>query len=213
MNQNRMFPPTVEELLAQYRRRLEDDLERAADRWAKAGEKKDDALDALAAFDAAISAHAAVPPIGVEELLPVNELEEAADADPFSGELTVNPLEEADDQGSRPCPECHGEGRLPDRTGGGHHRCRNCRGTGSVPSDEVRASVTVHYDGGSIVLPVGERTRFAALIYAVAKQFGIKDVSEPEWIISADEDGSEVLGKHIITADDHGRAFVVERRP
>jgi len=28
------------------------------------------------------------------------------------------------------CPYCDGAGRLPDRTGGGHHRCRHCRGTG-----------------------------------------------------------------------------------
>ena len=28
------------------------------------------------------------------------------------------------------CAECHGEGRLPDKTGGGHHKCKACNGTG-----------------------------------------------------------------------------------
>lgn len=31
------------------------------------------------------------------------------------------------------CPACGGDGRIPDRTGGGHHgTCKTCGGTGKV---------------------------------------------------------------------------------
>ena len=34
------------------------------------------------------------------------------------------------------CPECQGDGRILDKSGGGHHgKCKTCLGTGTVPSD------------------------------------------------------------------------------
>ena len=82
---------------------------------------------------------------------------------------------------------------------------------GEVPPDGVYA--TWSDDDGKVTkfVKCGDRTRFSALIYAVAEQLGIVDVIDSEWTIVAAEDGSLVDQKHVITADDHGREFVVVR--
>ena len=65
----------------------------------------------------------------------------------------------------------------------------------------------------TITVPVGDRTRFSALIYAACEQLGVVDVVDSEWTIVAAEDGSIVDPKHTVTADDHGREFFVVRQP
>ena len=87
----------------------------------------------------------------------------------------------------------------------------------TVVTDSV---VRVTYSGGggvgtqqTLSVPVGERTRAAALIYTVCEQLGVVDVIESEWTIVAAEDGSLVAPKHVVTAEDWGREFVVVRTP
>ena len=53
------------------------------------------------------------------------------------------------------CPDCHGEGRLPDKTGGGHHKCKACDGTGHhAPSCDNCTT----YGDCNISQPLGSET-------------------------------------------------------
>lgn len=88
--QPQMFPPTVDELLAAFRARLVADLENAVGRAVKANTKVDEARDDLAVFDAAMAARHVTPPITTDDLLPVNELEAAADQEAAPSTVTVS---------------------------------------------------------------------------------------------------------------------------
>jgi hypothetical protein len=53
---------------------------------------------------------------------------EAPAVDPITGEVEASAVERYDSI----CPDCGGDGRLDDRTGGGHHKCKACDGTGKI---------------------------------------------------------------------------------
>ena len=82
-----------------------------------------------------------------------------------------------------------------------------------VPAVRVTFAESAVGTQRTITVPVFERTRFAALIYAACEQLGVVDVVDSEWTIVAAEDGSIVDPKHTVTADDHGREFFVVRQP
>lgn len=119
MTQGQMFPMTEEERIAILRGNLASDVEKrlakrdaAAVALADAQEAEDGARGLLSVFDSMVRerdrAHAAA----------------ATAVDPITGEVTSIPV------AGWECPTCWGHGRLPDKTGGGHHKCKVCNGSG-----------------------------------------------------------------------------------
>ena len=210
-------PPTVEELLSAYRARLVEDMESAAGRAVKANTKMDEACEALKMFDGAMRA-VRDPEDGMTD-------EEAADAlvaAVFEDELPVNMLEAAADMATPAtiatdvdvtCADCGGEGRLPDRTGGGQHRCKACAGTGSLVKHVTLPAVGVFRPGDDFptITDVGPLTRFAELIADYLTESASADEIADYRICSAD-DGTELDRMLIIGPELYGRQFVVERR-
>ena len=121
---------------------------------------------------------------------PVVIAEAPAAVDPITGEVAT-PIAVADGEwNERTCQQCGGEGRLPDRTGGGHHRCKSCNGTGSIsvltPATPV---VVVLYPGDDEphVTEVGDRTRYAELVADYLTAAGIDAaVDADEWQVLAE---------------------------
>ena len=104
--------------------------------------------------------------------------------DPITGEVAP-PTMDADVE--RICEKCGGEGRLPDKTGGGHHRCRECAGNGHVTKTVAVPFVFAVYPGSgdSHKTPVGDRTLYGELVADYFSFAGIDgDVSE--WEVVAD---------------------------
>ena len=99
----------------------------------------------------------------------------------------------------RPCQQCGGEGRLPDRTGGGHHRCKACDGTGTVSVASASPCVVAVYPGDDDphVTVVGDRTQYGELVadyFTAAGLNGNHDAKD--W---------QVLAEHELTAPGGGR--------
>ena len=99
-----------------------------------------------------------------------------------------------------PCQQCGGEGRLRDRTGGGHHKCKNCDGTGTVMHKRVASPVVVVLypgDDDPVVTVIGDRTRYGELVadyFTAAGLNGNHDAKD--W---------QVLAEHELTAPGGGR--------
>jgi len=116
----------------------------------------------------------------------------------------------------RTCPECAGDGRLPDKTGGGHHRCRECDGTGKILVAKVTPFVLVAWPGvhDMQTVEVGPLTRFGELAADFLSSLPGDDPRRADdftdyRIVDVDAD-SERDPHAVITASDHGLLFSVE---
>jgi len=116
----------------------------------------------------------------------------------------------------RTCPECAGDGRLPDKTGGGHHRCRECDGTGKILVAKVAPFVFVAWPGvhDMQTVEVGPLTRFGELAAGYLASLSSDDPHHADdftdyRIVDVDA-GSERDPHAVITASDHGLLFSVE---
>jgi hypothetical protein len=209
------FVPTIPDLALRYQARVESDLEAALGRLIKAQTKVDELRDELAVVNAAM---AAAPSASVVYNGPANTTVTIPPVDPVTGELpdTVPEIRTAtvvSSEHTRPCADCDGDGRLPDKTGGGHHRCKACGGTGRVKSPLPPDTGVLTVSGPGVepfTMAVGSRTRFAAVVYAYAEQAGIADPDLGEWRI-VDVDRVPALAGEVIKADDYGLSFTVER--
>ena len=114
------------------------------------------------------------------------------------------------------CPDCSGDGRLPDKTGGGHHRCKACDGSGKVPYMPAASPfVFAVYPGSgdSHKTEVGERTRYAELVSDYFSAAGIEgDVAD--WQVLAEDElthngGGERNLTEPIQPRDYGRCLIV----
>ncbi len=58
-----------------------------------------------------------------------------------------------------PCPACAGDGRIPDKTGGGHHgRCPECLGTGVEIVVNAAPRYLIHVDDQTSISRVDKET-------------------------------------------------------
>lgn len=91
----------------------------------------------------------------------------SADVDPITDEVDNRNV-------GKKCPDCQGDGRLPDKTGGGHHRCKKCEGTGSLQLPQPEPTGEVASKGGEVLvawpdnldmqtIDVGPLTRYGEL--------------------------------------------------
>ncbi len=150
---------------------------------------------------------------------------EPPEVDPVTGEVAANTGEKME-QGEvaptvsttaeRTCPECAGDGRLPDKTGGGHHRCRECDGTGKILVAKVTPFVLVAWPGvhDMQTVEVGPLTRFGELAADFLSSLPGDDPRRADdftdyRIVDVDAD-SERDPHAVITASDHGLLFSVE---
>jgi hypothetical protein len=134
--------------------------------------------------------------------------------DPVTGEVARSVTSYVD----RPCPECAGEGRLQDKTGGGHHRCRECAGKGTLTETVTVPVVLVAWPNNPDMqtVEVGPLTRFGELAAGYLASLPADDLHHDDAfsdyaIIDVDAD-SERDGSAVITGNDHGLCFSVERR-
>ena len=130
----------------------------------------------------------------------------AAGVDPVTGEVAQLIA----------CPTCSGDGRLPDKTGGGHHRCKACDGSGKVPYMPAASPfVFAVYPGSANAhkTEVGERTRYAELVSDYFSAAGIEgDVADWQ-VLAEDELTHNGGGGRNLTAPiqprDYGRCLIV----
>ena len=134
--------------------------------------------------------------------------------DPVTGEVARSVTTYVD----RSCPECAGDGRLPDKTGGGHHRCRECAGKGTLTETVTVPVVLVAWPNNPDMqtVEVGPLTRFGELAAGYLASLPADDLHHADAfsdyaIIDVDAD-SERDGSAVITGNDHGLCFSVERR-
>ena len=151
---------------------------------------------------------------------------EPPEVDPVTGEVAANTGEKME-QGEvapttvsttveRTCPECDGYGRLPDKTGGGHHRCRECDGTGKILVAKVTPVVLVAWPGvhDMRTVEVGPLTRFGELAAGYLASLSSDDPRRADdftdyRIVDVDA-GSERDPHAVITASDYSLMFSVE---
>lgn len=124
--------------------------------------------------------------------------------DPITGEI----MEQYDSI----CGDCGGDGRLEDRTGGGHHKCRTCDGTGIIVMERPAPPVVIALypgDDEPHVTTIGNRTRYSELVadYLVAAELDeLPDVYQV-W----GEDDSFIRNlRDVIAASDYGKSLLVE---
>ncbi len=150
---------------------------------------------------------------------------EPPEVDPVTGEVAANTGEKME-QGEvaptvsttaeRTCPECAGDGRLPDKTGGGRHRCRECDGTGKILVAKVTPVVLVAWPGvhDMQTITVGPLTRYGELAADFLTSLPGDDPRRADdftdyRIVDVDA-GSERDPHAVITASDYGLTFEVE---
>ena len=116
----------------------------------------------------------------------------------------------------RTCPECAGDGRLPDKTGGGRHRCRECDGTGKILVAKVTPVVLVAWPGvhDMQTITVGPLTRYGELAADFLSSLPGDDPRRNDSFLDyriVDVDaGSERNPSNIIAKGDWGLTFSVE---
>ncbi len=132
--------------------------------------------------------------------------------DPITVEVRNEHVEDPDNPGhdlpaaahewdERPCQDCGGEGRLPDRTGGGHHKCKACDGNGSVMvKGDPSPVVVVLYPGSDdpVVTVIGDRTRYSELVADYLATLG------PVAEMSSSIDDWQVLAEDELTTNGGG---------
>lgn len=121
-SQAQMFPMSEEERIARIRSLLAKDEEKAKTKRDVAAVTLDEARETWA------NAHAMLATF--DEMTGEIAAKRAADAAPAG----VDPVTgEVEPPASRVCPDCDGDGRISDETGGGHHgTCPTCYGQGTV---------------------------------------------------------------------------------
>lgn len=228
-SQAQMFPLSEEERIGRIRSLLAKDEEKTKGKRDVAFAALDEATEAfvlaaamLETFDAmsgvVAAAYAAyATPEGVDPT--TGEIDAPADVDEATGT-------EAEKQEpatwTRACTACEGEGRLPDKTGGGNHQCRECKGKGRIVVEKPDAGpvVVVLYPGDDEphVVEVGEHTRYSNLVYAyLSRPGGAGDVDADEWAVRAEDEltdeersyGNRSLVETIMERDYGKRLLVV----
>ena len=151
--------------------------------------------------------------------------------DPITGEVENEHVEDPDNPGhdlpatahewdERPCQDCGGERRLPDRTGGGHHKCKACGGNGSVMVERIASPfvIAVYPESGDAhKTEVGDRTRYAELVADYLATLGpVAEMSTSieDWqVLAEDELSTNGGGGRNLTSPiqerDYGRCLIV----
>ena len=151
--------------------------------------------------------------------------------DPITGEVENEHVEDPDNPGhdlpatahewdERPCQDCGGEGRLPDRTGGGHHKCKACGGNGSVMVERIASPFVIAVypgSGDAHKTEVGDRTRYAELVADYLATLGpVADMSTSieDWqVLAEDELSTNGGGGRNLTSPiqerDYGRCLII----
>lgn len=122
------------------------------------------------------------------------------------------------DVGKR-CPDCMGEGRLPDKTGGGHHRCKKCEGTGSLQLSHPEPNISVVivlYPGSDepVVTKIGDRTRYSELVADYFTAAGLNGKHDAkDWAVVAEDELTTTGGlrklSDVIAGADYGKRLLV----
>lgn len=135
--------------------------------------------------------------------------EVAVAVDPITGEVA--------ERYDRICQDCGGDGRLDDRTGGGHHKCRTCDGTGKIAMERPASPVVfVFYPGDDEphVTEVGEKTRYGELVHDYFTAAGLNGKHDAkDWTVVAKDELTTTGGarklRDIIGAGDYGKRLLV----
>jgi hypothetical protein len=224
-----MFPKSKIDFAQEFAEHFQADVEaaekallRAQDRLTEATRLRDDAEEnlrrAINAADDEADSEATDDDDSTMQIGPGPQIEDAEyeDVDPITGEVETPVASNEWDE--RPCQDCGGEGRLPDRTGGGHHKCRACDGNGSVMvKGDPPPVVVVLYPGDDDphVTEIGDRTRYAELVADYFTAVGIDaEVDADEWqVLAEDELTTNGGGGRNLTAPiqerDYGRRLIV----
>jgi len=133
--------------------------------------------------------------------------------DPVTGELAPQTIST---DVERTCHKCGGEGRLPDKTGGGHHRCGECHGTGSLTETVTVPIVLVAWPDNPDMqtTTVGPLTRYGELaadfLTSLPDDDPRREDSFLDYRIVDVDAGSERDPRAVIVASDYGLCFSVE---
>ena len=130
--------------------------------------------------------------------------------DPITGEVVRR----------RTCPDCDGDGRIPDKTGGGHHgTCATCGGSGRVSSDEgceadgqMRDAVVLVWRPDAeepVETGVGEHTTYGELIADFLAE-NLIDLEIADYRVIDTDEGIERDLNAVITLNDYGCWFRIE---
>lgn len=132
--------------------------------------------------------------------------------DPITGEVDTRNV-------GKKCPDCQGDGRLPDKTGGGHHRCKKCEGTGSLqlPHSEPYVSVVIALypgDDEPHVTKIGEKTRYGELVADYFTAAGLNGKHDAkDWAVVAEDELTTTGGarelRDVISGADYGKRLLV----
>lgn len=220
MTQAQMFPMTEEERIAILRSNLASDVEKrqgkrdaASAALGDAQEAYDGARGLLDVFDRMVREH------NDQRAAVMADSAALSGVDPITGEVTSRPEPAPDtkDVGKK-CPDCMGEGRLSDKTGGGHHRCKKCEGTGSLqlPHPEPNVSVVVVLypgDDEPHVTKIGEHTRYGELVADYFTAVGRHGEHAKDWTVVAEDELTTTGGtrklRDVIEAGDYGKRLLV----
>ena len=157
---------------------------------------------------------------------------DGSEYDTATGEVIDQEPEPAPADGAV-CPACDGDGRIPDKTGGGHHgTCQTCGGSGRV-EDEKKAcpmddpsceggegdchdacapGVAIACpDGSTIISDVGPYTRYGELIADYLTEAGL-DEEIDAYLILADDGITRRNPSARIIRHDYGRTMRVVRK-
>jgi len=110
--------------------------------------------------------------------------------DPITGEvastaarpLTPRGIIEHFEGPQEKCLACDGDGRIPDKTGGGHHRCKACSGRG-----EVKASTVVPVQTPDTLTVKELAEEFGALVIAAGDVDDMNEADTSRYNVLSDE--------------------------
>lgn len=226
MTQTEMFPKTtlelLEELAALHRDEYEraitalhnlDDDEKIARRYEKAEEKVARSRDLVRALDVAIDRERLrLTGSGRSIAQEVADVVNSGAMDTEGLTVTASVGVAAGAHAPLPadaCPDCGGVGSIRDKTGGGHHRCKTCQGTGRTDA----VVVAVYPSGDPVATEVGAFTRYAELIADWLTAGGFGDLSD--WQVVAERELTEPPeygvrdSATVIDAKDYGARLLV----
>ena len=212
--QDALFPMSRLEIAQAFLNHFEEEVEKRTKSVMSANDKLFEAqqLRAMAEADVRRAQTAADAPAVVFPPLPLQQPEYGA-VDPVTGELAPQTIS-ADVE--RTCHKCGGEGRLPDKTGGGHHRCGECHGSGSLTETVTVPIVLVAWPDNPDMqtTTVGPLTRYGELaadfLTSLPDDDPRREDSFLDYRIVDVDAGSERDPHAVITASDYGLMLSVE---